>query len=240
MVLIPVVEDAHYCIDAFETTNAMYAAYLATGPSPETASWATVCETEGLGLAPAAGWPPDASAGEVPVASVTWCQAHAFCQADGKRLCGRVGGGSLDLAEVNVNDSPHVSEWGFACTAGGTQPYPYGQVLDGARCNAPGGTWTPDTPPFQVHPSGDFPLCEGGFAGVFQLMGNVLEWEDACSDINTDLDNPFCVARGRNFKGGCYTKSYAGADQDTFVGSFEDITGIRCCADAVYLPPEEQ
>ena len=70
---------------------------------------------------------PDAAA-----ACIDWCDAAAYCQWAGKRLCGAIGGGETPEAKL---DDPLADEWLYVCTNGGKTKYPYGDTLDTTKCN---------------------------------------------------------------------------------------------------------
>ena len=42
-------------------------------------------------------WPVPASRQDYPVVNVSWCDAYAYCASHEKRLCGKVGGGALEV-----------------------------------------------------------------------------------------------------------------------------------------------
>ena len=74
--------------------------------------------------------------------------------------------------------------------------------------------------------------CESsvsGYTGVYDLSGNVYEWEDSCSadDGETDL----CVIRGGSLDSGSYNLA---CDHDN-VARLRDgagsYVGFRCCSD---------
>ena len=119
------------CVDSTEVTNAHYAQFLAakvtpqsTTKSPAHCSWNTT-------FTPSQGWPATGK-DAYPVVYVDWCDALAYCQWAGKRLCGAVGGGALpygDYADANK------SQWLYACSGKGTKKYPYGDIYDGKACN---------------------------------------------------------------------------------------------------------
>jgi formylglycine-generating enzyme required for sulfatase activity len=108
-----------YCIDATEVTRDQYAAWLGTSPvtggQPAYCSWNT-------SFTPSCEWPPGAK-GARPVVCVDWCDAYAYCKAVGKRLCGKIGGGSNGYSDFA---DARVSQWYNACSSGGAHTYPYG------------------------------------------------------------------------------------------------------------------
>ncbi|MBL8741774.1 MAG: SUMF1/EgtB/PvdO family nonheme iron enzyme, partial [Myxococcales bacterium] len=158
------------------------------------------------------------------VVCVDWCDAFAYCQWTGGRLCGEIGGGLLDISDENLlaSNDPSRSEWFRACSANGTQEYPYPGPYDDTLCNDNN---------TGVDPADDHPGC--GVGGLINMSGNVGEWENACTTKNTPnalFDN--CVRRG-----GAYfspadklTCALSGDDPTgTLPGTPSDNTGFRCC-----------
>jgi len=62
---------------------------------------------------------------------VDFCDADAYCKWAGKRLCGRIGGGTLTVDE---SIEPKASEWVNACTQGGKTKLPYGDAFEFGQC----------------------------------------------------------------------------------------------------------
>jgi len=199
-----------FCIDATEVTVGQYRAYLAAGggASPDPA-----CSGADAGAPGASCEPLAPSKDAYPVTCVTWCQASAFCAWAGKRLCGRIGGGS---DAVDAENDPTKSEWMYACTGGSSNAYPYGSTFDGTLCNVNASA---------TIPAGSRATCQGGVPGLFDMSGNVEEWVDACQ---TDS----CLARGGDFSAtaanaGCTT---AIATMLEFRTAAENFRGFRCCS----------
>lgn len=211
-----------YCIDTHEVTVAQYASYLATAPEPITSADCVAHSPE------PAHWSEVQSDPNLPVRFVNWCQAGAFCKANGKRLCGRIGGGSLASSDEAATD-PERSEWFNACSAGGRQAFPYGHVFEAERCS-PGSV---DGLPV-VEPPGSREGCEGGFPGLFDMNGNVSEFENSCEYTPDDPSstefgpNYVCIRRGEldGKVSGC---SLSRTPSQTAAVDY----GIRCCADVV-------
>jgi formylglycine-generating enzyme len=67
------------------------------------------------------------------VATVDWCDAYAYCKGVGKRLCGKIGGGSADY-NTGWNNAAR-DQWHSACTSGGVETYPYGSTYQPQTCN---------------------------------------------------------------------------------------------------------
>jgi sulfatase modifying factor 1 len=203
---------AGFWIDSTEVTRAQYAAWLATKPSggqPPECSWNT-------GFTPGCEWPPG-DKGNHPVVCVDWCDAHAYCQGVGKRLCGKIGGGTLAVEE---RADATKSEWYYACSSAGQFDYPYGDDFDPTACNLVEAS-VDDTIPVA-----SFPECQSsatGFEGVFDLCGNVSEWADAC-------DESVCVQHDGSYGwtgSGALCRMSASWGRDKQTGGL----GFRCCRD---------
>jgi formylglycine-generating enzyme required for sulfatase activity len=206
-----------YCIDATEVTGAQYNLFLAaaaTGGAPTQPSfcaWNTSFEpcVEGANKPP-----------ELPATCIDWCDAWAFCAWAGKRLCGRIGGGS---APFTSTQSPTVDQWYAACSASGTRAYPYGSTFDAQRCQgrerAGGGRNF-------VRP-GSLATCEGGIPGLFDMSGNAGEWVDACQTQTGQ--NDICAWRGGSVDVSGVNLACAGDGSIMRGERFGDV-GFRCCS----------
>ena len=115
-----------YKIDATEVTKGQYDVWLATNP-PLPASTDLNCgyvksyseqSTNGTYTGP--------DADHHPVVYVDWCDAYEYCLGVDKRLCGAIGGGSVDYNTGFVDAT--VSQWYRACSSGGAVSYPYGNT----------------------------------------------------------------------------------------------------------------
>ena len=206
------VDVGKFCIDRTEVTNAQYAEFLASSPAvgkqPAECSWnSTFSPADPMG------------ASNVPVGSVDWCDALAYCKYAGKSLCGSLTGAAVPLGAANFD--PKSSAWMYACTHGGDglHAYPYGNTVDNLACN------TTTTAPVDVATN---PKCEGGFAGVFDMIGNVKEWENSCRpSVDGGPSQDDCRRRGGGYNSGVNvacdvpetdTREYA-----------SPRSGIRCC-----------
>jgi formylglycine-generating enzyme len=203
------------CIDSTEVTNDDYQAFLSDEPSttsqPEECAWND-------SFVPA-GWPPATGTSEYPVGSVDWCDARAYCSWADKRLCGRVGGGAVDWG---ARSDRHENEWYRACSGAAASRYPYGSDFDAARCVVSGDSSAP---------AGSKASCEGGYAGLFDLIGNVWEWTDSCVNSDPVGAEEFQCDR----RGGAFTVQPT--DADCTAGELlrrnlqQPDTGFRCCSD---------
>jgi len=199
-----------FCIDATETTNAEYAQFLANpdvAPQPAYCTWNQSFEPK---------FPLSAGA-ELPVVGVDYCDARAYCEWAGKRLCGRIGGGATPF---NSYADARESQWYAACSAGGALFYPYGNSYDPTACNGA-----------DLNRGGLVAVgstrCEGGPKGVFDMSGNAWEWENSC-EAETGVDDK-CRLRGGEFTN---PSGFLRCDYGEFYIE-RDFTsysiGIRCC-----------
>ena len=209
-----------FFIDAHEVTNAQYTTFLlalnggvAASDERSECSWTTTHERVTTSCKPAA-------IGEAPATCVDWCDANAFCRHYGKRLCGKFGGGSADLASLT---SAAHSQWMLACGGVNGAPYPY---ADGGV-----GTCTTQSSDMGLVPVGSKPGCVGNVEGLFDMSGNALEWEDANgapTDGGAAAQQAF--ARGGSFRNPiascmCSYVSPPYARKQIF-----DNIGFRCCS----------
>jgi formylglycine-generating enzyme required for sulfatase activity len=228
---------AGYCIDSTEVTNDQYAAFVAArvpvATQPAVCAWNTTFARD-----PACTVGLD---GALPVACVDWCDAYAYCAWAGKRLCGAIGGGPVD-ASLAVD--PSADQWMRACAGGGDMTFPYGASYRAGVCNVPGFSGDPDSDHWGPVAAGSLAGCSGTTSGVFDLVGNVYEWEDAC--IGTSGARDACAPRGGAFlmctgTGGAGCTAMTQVDPAT-VGCAFALTGVprmlatpnfgfRCCAD---------
>lgn len=210
-----------FCIDKTEVTQSEYAEYLATEPSagaqPAECAWNERFEPQELeteALLP----PFEPQQADLPVGSVDFCDARAYCEWAGKRLCGKRGGGTL--AWEDATDDAE-SEWFQVCSRGGALAYPYGQEFDLSACAVRR----------EYYPVGTDRRCEGGVSGVFDLVGNVWEWEDACAEDGSPPQEMLCSRRGGAV--GVIPETWTCAERGVAPRRTRqrDI-GIRCCSDA--------
>jgi formylglycine-generating enzyme required for sulfatase activity len=221
MVAVP----AGFSIDATEVTRGQYAAWLATSPALPSASdatcgtktsYAVACTNDGEAL-------PPPQNDEHPVVCVDYCDARAYCAGVGKRLCGKIGGGSNALADFA---DATASQWYAACSSGGVNTYPYGSTYDAMACDgydyASAHLTSGSVEPLAV---GSLATCQSsasGYQGVYDLSGNVSEWEDSCDDSL----GPYCRLRGDAIVGMINCDVDIG---DNPLTGFDDI-GFRCCS----------
>ena len=212
-----------YSIDATEVTRSQYEAWLATSPDPS-AGQPPYC-TWNASYTPQCEWPP-ATKGSHPVVCVNWCDAYAYCQAVGKRLCGRIGGGAIGYGDIA---NAALSQWYNACSSNGANAYPYGDTYDGQTCN--GG----NSGLLTTASVGTLDGCQSsvaGYTGVYDQSGNAWEWEDACDAVVGAQD-------GCRLRGGAHDYDASGlrCDVDNYLmstyfvrGDVHPTVGFRCCS----------
>jgi formylglycine-generating enzyme required for sulfatase activity len=207
-----------YCIDTTEVTRAQYELFLASNPTNAhpRCNW-------NVSFVPTRAWPYGSITKDHPVIGVDWCDAQSYCTWAGKQLCGAIAGGPI--VQGSILD-PAKSAFIHACTRGGAQNFPYGATYKDGACRA-GATDT--------IPVGSAPECEGGYPGLFDMVGNAEEWADACSEEpldgggNTGADDSCRV-----FNSGYREKDVSDLQCDRIrieTRSFPagDV-GFRCCA----------
>ncbi len=220
-----------YNIDVTEVTMGQYDAWLATNPALPVSTdpncgYVRSYAEQGLYLAYTG-----LDAGHHPVVNVDWCDAYTYCLGVGKRLCGALGGGAVEYSAGY--DDENQSQWYRACSSGGTNLYPYGNAYQAAYCDG-ADFWNEDGSAWQTVAVGSLASCvtsTTGYAGAYDLNGNVWEWEDSCS--GTGQTAP-CHFRGGAFDNSSSDLSCGNYGQSDS-GSNRFITnsnlGFRCCSD---------
>ena len=156
-----------------------------------------------------------------PVRNIDWCDAWAYCDWAGLRLCGGAGGGPAVFDQPN---DPVNNEWFRACSNSGVLIYPYGNLYDPNACNGMDlGLAEPSVP-------GSLPGCEGGVPNLFDMSGNVSEWTNDCQD---DPNQPSQLEQCRR-RGGSYFSNQAvlhcALNSTRARNDRSGSTGVRCCA----------
>jgi len=215
MVNVPTTSGGSYCVDATEVTIAAYNTFLTS--NPPISLMPSSCATK-TSYAPSVAL--DLTKPNYPATYVDWCDGYAYCAYLGRHLCGRIGGGTLASTEP-VDASK--SEWHNACTKGGTQAYPYGNVYALGACI--------DRQYNAVRAVGSATECVGGYPGLRDMSGNVQEWEDNCTTaagMQPGLQDN-CKTRGGAYND-IQTNLTCGTMSSTRKRNQTDaVTGFRCC-----------
>jgi formylglycine-generating enzyme required for sulfatase activity len=70
-----------------------------------------------------------------------------------------------------------------------------------------------------------YAACEGGFEGIFDMVGNIAEWTAGCDSAG------FCNLRGGAFYEDTTTSGCNSLTQFTTIVNYF-AAGVRCCRDA--------
>lgn len=211
-----------FCMDRTEVTRGAYFSWLESEPGVDTQS--TACESNDDYLPTClttGGWGLDRYL-ENPVGCVDWCDAKAFCEAHEKRLCGAIDGGPSPMDDY---DNAASNEWFAACSGGGENDYVYGDAYQAHECyESPVEGWGST----EVARLAGCTSPSSEHTGVYDLGGNVAEWEDSC-DAENDIAR--CRIRGGSFKHNANgIRCDAGSTLSLSRLSTDDAVGFRCCA----------
>ncbi len=217
MVEITAASGARFAIDATEVTVGRFLAFRATqdagGSFPECPS------KHSLGPKTDTGCQVTTNA-QQPITCVDWCDAKAYCASVGKRLCGRIGGGAL---ERGTESNPLFDEWSRACGGPDATKWPYGAQAAPLACITSEGMKSAPVPVATV------PACVGGEPLLFDMSGNVEEWEDACVAAEGGTPRK-CLVRGGSFEHPASESTCTYVLLATGEAPLSDV-GIRCCKD---------
>jgi formylglycine-generating enzyme required for sulfatase activity len=141
--------------------------------------------------------------GAAPKIKVSWYEAKAACESQGKRLC-------------------MEKEWERACKGPDNYRYPYGNEFNDTSCN----TADKDGVGRKLNATGAKKGCRSKF-GVYDMSGNVREW--TASRIAPG--NPAYVVKGGSairpdWAARCAIREFA------MPGQASSLIGFRCCSDA--------
>ncbi len=217
MVLLP----EGYCIDSTEVTRSQYQAWLNTNPTFNNQTAECLWNVDynpahhSSGQCSSDEWDLGSNI-NYPVVCIDWCDANEYCKSNGKRLCN----GIFDLPNEASTD-----EWYYACSNDGNFEFPYGNDFENNYCNGH------ELGILNVLPVGSLLNCEGGFDGIFDMSGNVLEWTGSCGNDGSGYK---CLSRG----GAYYTAASAMSCNYHQINPVEvtyymSALGFRCCSDII-------
>ena len=227
MLIVPIAGEGSYCIDQTEVSYKEYAVFY-NASVPPLPQFKPSPQCTGNDDYVPEGWPPSSDEQLYPVLGADWCDAYAYCAYVGKRLCGKIGGGSN--ASTDYADYAK-SQWHNACTANGVNPYPYGASYQPSICNGIGYP-IPDggvAGPVQVEEAtgaAKVHTCIGGVSTfLYHMSGNVEEWEDSCDDTAPTAQ---CRLRGGSHLSDAAALACSASASATRM-SKSQARGFRCC-----------
>jgi len=222
----------YYCIDQAEVRNRDYKLFL--DQQPGTGGQSAACGFNTSFLPDTTGqcdqYDPT-NKPNLPIACVDWCDAAAFCKWDHKHLCGNLAGATnapADFADASKD------AWYRACSHAGDLDYPYGNAYNADACVGVDNS--------AVHPlASPHTDCVGGYDALYDMSGNVSEWEDSCLGISGASDQ--CLDRGGSYLDAnksvagmpslqCNSNVHGTAKMATNARSTRSAEiGFRCCSE---------
>jgi formylglycine-generating enzyme len=177
-----------------------------------------------------------------------FCDALAYCEWAGKRLCGRVGGpakwGRVNVAGGDAGGSVEeqasvaattAMEFGYACTQGGKTTYPYGNAYESGRCID--AEWVASKGPLSTQIADlSTRTCHGSeppFAQIYDLSGSVREWQNLCRETSGAQGALGCLMSGGSQFEDEARQACAKSVGFTTLHNKNPSIGFRCCADGV-------
>lgn len=224
---------AGFSMDSTEVTRSQYAAWIATTPS--TANQATGCQANTT-------FTPDATCltnklvcktgcDANPQVCVDWCDATAYCKALGKQLCGARPDAIAQGMTVSFADfaDAELDQYEYACSADGKQDYVYAGTYDATACNTgcTGTACKTDAVASKTRCQGE--PSSAAFPGVFDLNGNVAEWDGVCASDDAAAQ---CHVRGGDMQSTATTSACNYGMGTALVprNQPQPTVGFRCCS----------
>jgi len=213
------VEDpgGEYCIDSLEVSRAAYEAWVVTNPS--TATQPAHCKLNDSFAPQTTGACAVTLPGTAPRTCVDWCDASAYCKAQGKVLCGGIGGALLGPGDLTNSD---FNAWYAACSKDGSRLHPYGAFAAGKCNDSTAGVTTVAPAPYNAG------ACGGGLGNLYDMSGNAAEWVASCSGYNGPNDQ--CFIMGGSYLSTTSAELSCKASSSSSRGNTGMAhVGFRCC-----------
>ncbi len=212
---------AGFCMDQTEVSRGQYETWIDTEPATDQTGACAMNDD----FVPTCRWEAGKNKEDQPVVCVDWCDAKAFCEAAGKRLCGKVGTGeSYDFENY---DNPLESEWQNACSSAGKYEYSYGNESNTDSCR------DADAEDYKTWGLGDVGSFEGchspdaKFGDIRDLSGHAAEWDNSCMGEGAD---DACRIRGGSFQHhGAGLRCAMGKGLEWPRMRKVESVGFRCC-----------
>ncbi len=220
-------------IDATEVTRGQYTSWLKTNPALPNGADANCGWKSGTSYDAEYGMHEQfdsrvcqTGCDHHPQVCVDWCDATLYCAAVGKRLCGNIQGGPN---AYNSYADASNSEWFNACTSGGNNSFPYAGYYEPKSCNGQDYFGAAAITTVEVASLAACQSSAAGYSGVYDLSGNVGEWEDSCDGAGASRENDSCRFRGGSFYSyNDLTMQCDVADSFFRYGPVYYV-GLRCC-----------
>ncbi|MFO0618642.1 MAG: SUMF1/EgtB/PvdO family nonheme iron enzyme [Polyangiaceae bacterium] len=169
-----------------------------------------------------------------PVQGVDWCDAQIYCLWAGKHLCRDNSG----MGAIDSTGGPNVAwlksgQWYRACSGAAQTNYGYGNTYDPTQCNTESMGDATENNPFKTTAVTLPATCKAAWpdGDVFDMNGNVMEWEDNCEATGTPgPEDDTCYPRGGSYNLQQYTSCDFVDDNSPHRRDLKgEYLGFRCC-----------
>jgi formylglycine-generating enzyme required for sulfatase activity len=166
-----------------------------------------------------------------PQVCVDWCDAQAYCLALGKQLCGARPDAIAQGQTVTFADwaNAEKNQFEYACSADGKQLFVYADTYDPTACNTGCTGAACKTIVVASKPTCQGEMLSSAFPGVFDLNGNVAEWDGVCASADPAAQ---CRVRGGDMRSDATTGTcdYGTGTALVARNTPQPTVGFRCCS----------